>query len=269
MQSSRNVLAVFEVVAAGQATRLRDIADELGLPTTTTHRALSVLIDAGWVEPVPGPGKRWAVARRIRRVVAGVEATLREVAAPVLETLRERCGESVSLVTVDGGSVVIVSHLDGVGVLRVVEAEGTRAPIHAAATGKAVLALLGPAERDALLAEPLRTFTPATITDRAALDRELADVAGRGWACMAGEWDEAVWSVGAAVRGRDGVPVGGVGVAWPASPMAPERVEGLGTAVAEAAAAVSARLGWLPGGVTGGCRGAGAGLAATGEQGAP
>lgn len=269
MQSSRNVLAVFEVVAAGQATRLRDIADELDLPTTTTHRALAVLIEAGWVEPVPGPGKRWTVARRIRRVVGGAEATLREVAAPVLETLRERCGESVSLVRLDGGSVVIVSHLDGIGMLRVVEAEGTRAPIHAAATGKAVLALLAPAERDALLSDPLRTYTPSTITDRSALDRELADVARRGWACMAGEWDEAVWSVGAAVRGSDGAPVGGVGVAWPASPMAPERVEELGMMVAEAAGSVSARLGWVPGGSTWAPTGAGEGLPAARKGGAP
>jgi len=247
MQSSRNVLATFEVVATSQDPRLVDIADELGLPTTTTHRALSVLIDAGWVEPVPGPGKRWAVSERIRRVVGGAGTSLREVARPVLETLRDRCGESVSLVTLDGTSVVIVSYLDGVGVLRVVEAEGTRAPIHVAATGKAVLASLLPADRDALLPEPLRTYTPTTITDRVALDQELETVARQGWACMAGEWDEAVWSVGAAVHGSDGVPVGGIGVAWPASPLAPERVAELGEMVAEAARAVSARLGWLPG----------------------
>jgi DNA-binding IclR family transcriptional regulator len=118
---------------------------------------------------------------------------------------------------------------------------GWSLPVHATAAGKLWLAFLAEPERDEVLRQPLSRFTDATVTDRAALAHELAEIRQSGIAVDRDEWDPGWTAVGAAVEHGDSI----VGMV---SAMAiTQRFEGAsGEAIAEsvkqAAAAVAAAL---------------------------
>ncbi|GMU79075.1 MAG: IclR family transcriptional regulator [Acidimicrobiia bacterium] len=241
MRSVHNTLRVFEVIANRQPVGLADVARRVPLPTTTAHRAISTLVDAGWVEPARDGTKRFEVAAHVIGLVNHGEHPLRSVAAPVCIELRDRCGESVTLAAPDGDEVVVIGHWEGTGVLRVIQAVGTRAPLAVASTGRAFLAHTDEQTRAAVIGSASTAFTDATTTDPAALAEEIELVRRRGWAVVDREWMDGVTQIGAAIL-RAGVPVGGVGIALPASRFDAEVGDRLGAQVRAAADAIAARL---------------------------
>jgi DNA-binding IclR family transcriptional regulator len=76
---------------------------------------------------------------------------------------------------------------------------GRPTPLHATSTGKAFLACLGAGELGAALPGRLQRFTDTTITTRAALRAELAEVRARSYAVSRGELEPALWGVSAPV----------------------------------------------------------------------
>ena len=98
--------------------------------------------------------------------------------------LHKATDESVRLWMQQGHSIVLVDSIESQQPVRTVTPatfSGTL-PIHAEAPGKAILALLPPAEQAELLREPLAALTPWTVTDPAALEVELAKVRADGYA---------------------------------------------------------------------------------------
>ena len=88
----------------------------------------------------------------------------------------------------------------------------------------------------------LTGYTPATLTDRAALDRQLAEVRERGWAVATDELDVGLTAVAAPVRDARGDIVASVSVSGPTFRFGRARVEEVAALVCGAAAEVSGRL---------------------------
>ena len=95
-------------------------------------------------------------------------------------------------------------------------------PLHAGSSSKAFLAFLEKDEIDRYLAEPLVKLTPATVTDRRALARQLREIADRGWAASRGERQEGAASVAAPIFDHAGHPVAVLSVCGPADRFTPE-----------------------------------------------
>jgi len=82
---------------------------------------------------------------------------------------------------------------------------GARRPAHATAMGRVLLSGLPPAELERYLATvQLRKLLPRTITDPAALRRELDKVRRNGFALVNQELEEGLVAVAAPVRDRSG-----------------------------------------------------------------
>jgi IclR family acetate operon transcriptional repressor len=241
MKNVHTSLRAFETVAAHQPLGLKQIVDRLGVPTTTAHRALATLLDAGWIAATGDGTKRYVVSGRLSALISGVAQRLLSVGGPVCRELRDRCGESVALSIPDGSDhMVILGHWEGRGVLRVVEAEGTRAPIVAAATGKAYLAFCPPGVRARILNDAPRALT-VTRVDAAELDHEIEMAAARGWAIVNAEWLEGVAQIGSVIV-VNGEPVGGVGIGLPAHRLDADLVTDLGSQVKAAADEIAALM---------------------------
>ena len=101
---------------------------------------------------------------------------------------------------------------------------GTRWPAHATSTGKVLLAALADSDLEALLASPLPALTPRTITDPAALRRELRRVRERGYATGIEELEPGFMAVAVPVHARDGQVVAAVGIGGPRVRLDPERL---------------------------------------------
>jgi IclR family transcriptional regulator, acetate operon repressor len=121
---------------------------------------------------------------------------------------------------------------------------GRRTPLHASSSGKVLLAHMPEAERQQVLARPLEAVTPRTVTDPAALLRQLDEVRARGYATIRDELEQGLNAVAAPVRQLSGEVVAALSVSGPSFRLRAVDLPRLGRLAIDAAGAVSRRLGW-------------------------
>jgi DNA-binding IclR family transcriptional regulator len=249
IQSIERAAAILRLLS-GRTRRLGvvDLAGELGLPKGTVHGLLRTLQHVGFVEQDEETGKYQLGAALLHMGSSYLDGNeLRTRALNWSDSLAARTNESVRIGTLHEGQVLIVHHVfrpdDSLQTLDV----GALLPAHASALGKILLAN-HPYAATELARRGLESFTPATITDPAALERELERVRQRGWAADIGELVNGQVSCAAPILDRRGVTVGAMGVSGPPDRLLAAR-QPRGDVVAfvrEAARAVSRELGAIP-----------------------
>jgi IclR family acetate operon transcriptional repressor len=162
------------------------IGRTLGLSKSSTHRLLTALSRRGLVEK----DDRGRYRPGIGLVALGVGALDREpvvaAARPILEAEAQDLGETVFLVAVRAGRLIVLDKSEGEGFLRAAPRVGSTVPIHATAVGKLYLAF-GNGSIEAPAGQ-LAQFSDETITERAALDAAVSRTAERGFAENTDEW---------------------------------------------------------------------------------
>ena len=188
IQSIERAAAILRLLS-GRTRRLGvvDLAGELGLPKGTVHGLLRTLQHVGFVEQDEETGKYQLGAALLHMGSSYLDGNeLRTRALNWSDSLAARTNESVRIGTLHEGQVLIVHHVfrpdDSLQTLDV----GALLPAHASALGKILLAD-HPYAAGELARSGLESFTPATITDPEALERELERVRKRGWAADIGE----------------------------------------------------------------------------------
>jgi DNA-binding IclR family transcriptional regulator len=229
--------------SAGPEPGVSDLARKVGLHKATAYRLLSALESEGMVERGRG-GEAYRLGPELLALgsrALGAEG-LRRAARPELLALARGTRETVTLEVPAGGQVLILDEVAGSHVVGSRPSIGTRWPMHATSTGKALLAHLPDEQRDALLPPRLAAVTPRTITDRKALRRELERVRARGYAVSAEELEPGFVAVGAAVQSGLGV-VAAISVGGPKDRLPARKVAEIGKQLPLVAARVGARLG--------------------------
>ena len=132
------------------------------------------------------------------------------LATPVLEDLSRETGEASHFAVRMGDAVVVIARTGGAGAFQLTGRMGVVRPAHCTALGKIILAALRPEQLDAFLERAeLKAFTAKSITEAAALRREIEEVRRAGIAFDDGEFDPELRCVGVPVRdfsGRLSVP---------------------------------------------------------------
>ncbi|WP_261554676.1 IclR family transcriptional regulator [Frankia tisae] len=245
VQSVRRAASLLNCFAdSRQDKTLTELAAATGLTTSTAHRLLRTLAQAGllWHDPrseryLPGP----SLLRLARSVLdSGDVASTREV----MESLAVRTLLPVSLVVRVGGAVETVLRVGADGSAVPDARELPRLPLHATALGKVLLAYAVPdvgqadyGTGDAL--DSLPRFTPSTITSAGNLAEDLDLTRSRGYAAEALEHRPDQRGVAVPVRGDDGQVVASLGVVGTTESLPPEAVPKLGLELAAAAGALS------------------------------
>jgi IclR family acetate operon transcriptional repressor len=243
MRAVTVTLQVIEAVATSGPVGVSDLSRQLALPKSTVQRSLLAAASAGWLVASDDEPTRWTVSPRVLGLVASrVAPDLCTIARPHLTALRDEVGDAVHLVIGDDGDVVLIERLLGTHPVQVVVPLGFRVPMHAGATGKAMLAALDESEIGRALPAHLAALTDATIVDRDALVSELAIVRQRGYATNVGEWDATVAAVAAAIVTGDGVVHGAISVSTTPARLDQHRVERLGPMVRDVADAIAVEL---------------------------
>src|ERR1700709_2066782 len=87
---------------------IADIADELGMSRSTTHRYVITLLALGYLEQ--GASRKYRLGLRVTDLgMSALNSTgLREHAQPYLEELRQRSSYTVSLAVLDGPELLYV-----------------------------------------------------------------------------------------------------------------------------------------------------------------
>lgn len=224
---------------------LADLARAVSLNKTTTHRLLAALELEGLITRNPATD---AYRLGPELIVLGWRALrandLRNVSRPELQALAQETGETVTLEVLAGTDTLILDEVLSRHMIGGTPSIGTRWPAHATSTGKAILAFLLDAEREAHLQSRLAKLTENTISSRESLKRELAQVREQGYAIANEELEIGFVVVGAPVFNHEGQVVAAVSVGGPGARMTAGRLSEIAVKVKESAGRLSQTIGY-------------------------
>jgi IclR family acetate operon transcriptional repressor len=216
--------------------RLTDISASLGLAKGKVHRLLRTLLSRNYV--IQDPATRgyslglsaWVLGREAREIRSLVDAV-----QPQMEELCSLSEETVILSVLEGFSQITLYTKRGPHLVHVFVREGALAPLHATATGKAILALLDEGYLEQLAARGLPRYTERTITTVPGLVREIRAARKRGYASAIDEWAADLSAVSTGLREQARGTYLSLGIAFPTSRATSARMRQLGELVKEKA----------------------------------
>jgi IclR family acetate operon transcriptional repressor len=237
-------LAVLGVLAdASQPMGVTEIARRVGLPKSVVHYHVSALVRNRYVEARPDRryGLGYAALRLGRGNYSNLE--LRARALPHMRTLHHDTWETVTLSVLVGRERVYVDQLVSPQEIKLAVELGRPFPLHAGASGRAILAFLADDAREALLAEPLERVSPHTVVDPGGLRALLETVRASGLAISRSERQEGAASVAAPVFDNHGV-AGAISVCGPEYRFDEASLGRYGPLLRTASVELSHELGW-------------------------
>jgi DNA-binding IclR family transcriptional regulator len=199
------------LLRSSQGERVADVARELGLTKSTTHRILRTLESEGVVRRDP-EGGRYALdlaslvgAPGLVSGVASLEATIQNS----LDELAQSTGATAVLTFPDQTRRNVVAGVYALSPepVRLNPSALPAVPAHAIAPGKCCLAAMSDEELTELLGEKLPRVTRFTITSLEALAKQLAQVRRRGYAICEQEAMVGICGLAVPVRDRAGAVV--------------------------------------------------------------
>jgi DNA-binding IclR family transcriptional regulator len=245
--SSRDVEAtvraveILDALADGGELGTTEVARRTGISASTVSRQLGTLTRVGLVEHVAATGRYRLGVRTLRYANAVLgRLNLRDLARPHLEELVHHVGETATLSIPGEEDAITVDFVPTDRYLQGVTRLGRPSVGHASSAGKVMLAFGAVSlPRGKLLA-----YTPKTITEPAALAREIEQVRARGYAAAIEERETGLSAVAAPIWGADGSLAAIVALQGPTS-----RFDAKATAAAvpllrTCANRISTALGW-------------------------
>jgi IclR family transcriptional regulator, acetate operon repressor len=230
---------LIRVVESPRPATVGQLAEETGLPKSTTSRLVGALERQGLVQRDPGRGsvRPGPVLRRYaQRGLDGGD--LVQLAAGSLDRLAEATGETVNVAVPAPLGVEQLDQRDSRHFLGSTNWVGRRVPFHCSANGKVFLAFATvplPAE--------LERLTPQTIVDSDELAAHLTAVRERGYATAVDELEPGLWAVAAPLRGAAGSVDAALSVSGPSVRLRGGLLDELGALLVREAAELSTRLG--------------------------
>ncbi|MBE0620917.1 MAG: IclR family transcriptional regulator [Burkholderiales bacterium] len=190
VKTAGRTLDLFEAFArAGKPLSLSQLARAIDAPVSSCFGIVRTLEARGYLYEVKARGGYYPTKLLFEhaRTIASHDP-LADRFVPLLEKLREQTGETVLLAKRLDRQAVYLAVLDGLHSIRYSPKVGEFRPLHASASGKALLGGLALALRNELLAGmKLPRVTSRTITSRAALEADLEQARARGWYVTHGE----------------------------------------------------------------------------------
>jgi IclR family pca regulon transcriptional regulator len=229
---------------------IADIADDLGMSRSTTHRYVITLVALGYLEQ--GASRKYRLGLRVTDLgMSALNSTgLREHAHPYLEELRQRSSYTTNLGVLDGADVLYVDRVRsfrrGQGSIDLDLHIGSRVPSYCTAMGKLLLANLPePEQRELIASMKLSKRGPNTTTSKKALREELEEIGSAGFAVNDQELAPELYAIAAPVRNEAREVVAAANLSAHSSMISLEElVDALGPHLVSTADRISARLGY-------------------------
>ncbi|MGI9247883.1 MAG: IclR family transcriptional regulator [Woeseiaceae bacterium] len=214
--------------------QLAEVSERAGLNKTTTHRLLQALHSESLLERNAVNGAyRLGPALMALGVQALSSNDLRLRARPILRRLAEDSGETATLEVPIDDTMLILDEVTGSHFVGAGGNVGTRWPIHATSTGKALIAF--DEQGVERLGESLNGLTAQTITEHDRLLEQLGEIRRRGFAETVDELEEGFSGVAAVVRGGMGQVLGALSICGPTQRLSDGRRASLGVTLCTAA----------------------------------
>jgi len=215
MKPTDRALGIFEAFeTAGRPMTLSELANAAGLPVSTSHGIVRVLMERGYLYLSNGRKDLYPTCRlydMAERIIA--RDPYLERLEPYLETLRDATQETVIVGKRQHDQIVYLCVLEGPQTIRYSAVAGALKPLHSTSIGKAILSRVAPEElRSQFEQTPSPVVTDHTLTSNEALFAEITEARERGYFVTRGESVSDVYAVAVPVNvNRDmlGVEVAG------------------------------------------------------------
>ncbi|WP_110601973.1 IclR family transcriptional regulator [Salinicola lusitanus] len=245
-QSLVRGLNILEMLAATpDGLALSDVAEDVGLAPSTTHRLLQALFQQGFITQDVESGL-WKIDVKTFRIGNSfLEARdFVATARPFLRQLTATSGETANLGIRDDGMVVYLAQSESKQMMRMITRLGSRAPLHASGVGKALLAWMPPQEFEQIVAgRTLEGETPNTLTNVETLRDQLVEIRRQGYAVDREEHAIGLNCVAATLHDESGLPLAAISVSGPVARIDDSRLPELAALVAETAREITVKIG--------------------------
>jgi DNA-binding IclR family transcriptional regulator len=235
-----NALRVLKLLQQSHAPlSLADISRQVKLPKSSAFRILRTLEIDGCLQRLEGerfsimPGANFLPNQLVKEVVHASQAWMRH--------LSQEFRETISLACLFGNHIEVVAVIDSPHRVAMGNVVGDLIPPHASSLGKCISALQPHGQREKLLRSfSLVRFTPATIVEEVALNKELDLVRAQGYATDLEESAMGGCCLSAPIFDRDNQAVAAISISMPK--MRFTNHDRLIAAVRDAAKAISQEL---------------------------
>lgn len=223
---------------------LKEISSITGLHPSTAHRILNDMVAKRIVERAESGSYRLGMRLLELGNIVKSRLNVREASLDFMRALHYRTQQAVNLSVRQNDEIVYIdrAYSERSG-MQVVRAVGGRAPLHLTSTGKLFLSV---ENAQAVRAYASRTgligHTHNSITDLAALEKELALVRSRGYARDNEELELGVRCMAAGIRDDSGELIAGLSISAPADRLQEEWLQDLTKTVEQ----ISTVLGYVP-----------------------
>jgi DNA-binding IclR family transcriptional regulator len=235
LRSIGRALEVLDCFNGKAPMGLKEIGKSTGLPESTLFRVLLTLEKHGYLRQAVDGTYQLAPKLRFGWLVEQGNL-LRDKVHPELERLAQRFNETASMAYLYDDRIHVLDSIETFHEIRMSNRVGRVLPPHCSALGKAITAF-----QDRMIAEQiveiygLSRRTEHTITDRARLFDEFAEICRTGIACDREESVMGGICYSAAIRPAGMPVVAAISLSTPIVRMTPERDEHTRKAVLEAA----------------------------------
>jgi DNA-binding IclR family transcriptional regulator len=220
---------LLKLLAERGTMSLSEIAGELGIDRSGCHRYLLTFRDLGLVKKAEN--SKYVLTTGIFEITVGYlnRLGLRQSIRPFMEELSNTYKESVNLGIKDGDQIVFLDKIASPQDYRTEIAVGTRVPIYCTGLGKAIIAFRPDKEQmDYLRTNEFKRFTPNTITQSQAFEKELCLIRERGFSIDKGEYRNELLAVASPIVNSAGHSVYSISVAGPVSRFSEEMIMRIG-----------------------------------------
>ena len=222
VKSALRTLDILELLAhQARPMAAQEIAMTLGIPVSSLSYLLSTLVDRGYLDRSRREYRLGPAIARLSR--SGAKPSLASRADPIVRALTRELNETAGFFVLKDFEIEAIARDIGLHALRYTIEVGQRAPLHAFAAGKALLATM----TDRQLARYFRTverkrFTPQTLCEEAPLRREIETIRREGIARTFEEHTPGITGMARAVV-ADGETLGAFSIAMPIARCDPAR----------------------------------------------
>lgn len=247
IQSLTRGLKLLEYIAEAHGNvALTDLAQQAGLPNSTTHRLLTTMQQLGFVRQVGDLGL-WTIGAHAFVVGSSFlqSRNLLAMVHPTLHRLMEESGETVNLAMMDKAEdqAVIIYQVQCSALMRMSAPIGGKLPMHASGAGKAFLATMSDEQVARLLHKKgMHTYTPHTLTPHN-LKEGLALIRKQGYSLDDEEHALGLRCVAACIFDEHREAFAAISISGPVSRITDDRITELGALVIHAAKEISLEYG--------------------------
>ncbi len=212
----------------GHLARERDgdtlsaLARHADAPKTSLVGLLSGMVDGGYLARDDQGKYRLGPSMVALAINVVARQGFRELARPILQRLAEETGETALIGTMapDADLVMYVDKVESSNPIRYTVPLGERRELYASAVGKVLLAHMQDERRDSYLRkQPLRPFTPRTVTSVRTLRSSLDAIREDGFALTCDERVVGVSALSAPIFGEADDLVAAIVIAGPSERM--------------------------------------------------